>query len=298
MQRNHVLIHRLTMLVIMLALISTSVGLFYSTGGTPMEVMNQYGDPIRLYGDGIYARDSYFRAPIFKGTDLAILLILVPALIYTLIRDVRKPTVLTRLMLASFLGVSLYYASAVAFGVQYNPLHLVYIGLFSTSLFGLIASLTSISIPRLEAKMAAMPVIHGVPAFLIITGLALGLAWLPDILGAMLAGTSLKLIEHYTTEVTYVLDLGVIIPLCFAGFYYLRSKKGPGYIIISLIMTLCAVIGVILPLQTVFQMAAGIQIPLPVMITKIASFLILAVFATFFQYQLIRQLRQFNDMEI
>jgi len=53
---------------------------------------------------------------------------------------------------------------------------------------------------------------RGFFTFLILSGLALIGAWLPDILAAHAAGRSLALIENYTTEITYVLDMGIIGP--------------------------------------------------------------------------------------
>lgn len=41
-------------------------------------------------------------------------------------------------------------------------------------------------------------------AFLIVTGISLFVAWLPDIITSIKNGTSLDLIEVYTTEITYI----------------------------------------------------------------------------------------------
>ncbi|HKG69509.1 MAG TPA: hypothetical protein VKA92_11620, partial [Segetibacter sp.] len=46
---------------------------------------------------------------------------------------------------------------------------------------------------------------RGVYIFLILTGIALFVAWLPDIISSLINKRPLALIETYTTEVTYVL---------------------------------------------------------------------------------------------
>jgi hypothetical protein len=93
----------------------------------------------------------------------------------------------------------------------------------------------------------------------------------------------LALIENYTTEVTYVLDMGIIAPLSFVCLYLLKQRKGMGYVLLDMLLTLCIVIGIMLPIQTLFQLKAGIELPLAAVISKIASFCLLALFAIYFK---------------
>ena len=91
MKNNNVnVLHILTFLIIILSVVATATGLFYTTGGAPFDIINQYGDSVKMYGDGIYAHDSFFRVPIFKGTDLTILLVGVPMLAAATLLDLKK----------------------------------------------------------------------------------------------------------------------------------------------------------------------------------------------------------------
>lgn len=87
-----------------------------------------------------------------------------------------------------------------------------------------------------------------------IAGISLFIAWFPDIVTSIINRTSLELIEVYTTEITYVPDMGIMLPI-----------------------------------QSVFQLFGGISIPFPALITKIFIFVILAVFAVYFEYYLKRK---------
>lgn len=69
-------INYLCYIIIVLTLISTTVGIFYSTGGDRLTVENIYGESIELYGDGIYKYDSVLKAGGNKGTDLVMLIVL------------------------------------------------------------------------------------------------------------------------------------------------------------------------------------------------------------------------------
>ena len=145
-------LYYLVFMVAALSVVAAATGVFYTTGGAPFEVVNQYGETIIIYGDGIYAHDSYFKAPIFRGTDLVVLMVGVPLLLMATILDIRKRSLKTSLLLTSLLSLFLYYAISIAFGVTYNSLLLIYIALFSASLFGLILAMIRIDYNQGQRK--------------------------------------------------------------------------------------------------------------------------------------------------
>ena len=87
--------HILTVIIILLAIVTSALGLFYKTDGKSFNFINQYGDTVRIYGDGLYKNDSYFMAPIHRGTDFTILFFAIPLLIFALITDWKNNTVKT-----------------------------------------------------------------------------------------------------------------------------------------------------------------------------------------------------------
>ena len=173
------------------------------------DFVNQYGHTVKIFGYGIYANDSYFKAPISIGTDFCILFVLVPMFLYTYMQYQKKADMISEIKLISVYAVAFYYAASIAFGVTYNQIFLIYVLLFTCSLFGMFSHIRSVNVGQ---KITAT---KGLQAFLIISGIALIVAWLPDIISAMLKGGTLPLIGVYTTEITYVLDMGVISPMCF-----------------------------------------------------------------------------------
>jgi hypothetical protein len=290
-KNNDKALHIITLLIIILGSTSSLVGLLYTTGGKPYDFVNQYKQTIKMYGNGLYANDSYFMAPIFRGTDFTIICFGIPLLIFTLILDRKRKNVKTRLLLLASISVFLYYATSIAFGVMYNFLHLVYIALFSASLFGLIISINSIDLKLLKKSMAETLPYKGINIFLVFTGIALVVAWLPDIIGSLVYGTSLTLIEVYTTSVTYVLDMGIVAPAAFICLYLIKKRTGMGYVLLSILLTVCIVIGIMLPIQTIFQIQAGIAIPFVAVVTKIVSFVMLAIVAFYLNVKLFRKIK-------
>ena len=78
--------------------------------------------------------------------------------------------------------------------------------------------------------------------FLIISGISLFVAWLPDIITSLVNGKSLTLIEIYTTEITYVLDMGIISPMIFICLFLLKKQDGLGDILLAIILKMCEII--------------------------------------------------------
>jgi hypothetical protein len=291
-RNNDKALHIITLLIILFGSISSLVGLLYSTGAKSYDFVNQYQRTIKMYGNGLYANDSYFMAPIFRGTDFIIICVAIPLLIFALILDRKRQNVKARLLLVASISVFLYYSTSIAFAVTYNFLHLVYIALFSASLFGLIFSINSIDLKLLKNSLADTLPFKGINIFLVFTGIALVVAWLPDIISSLVNGTSLALIEVYTTSITYVLDMGIIAPAAFICMYLIKKRNGMGYVLLSILLTVCIVIGVMLPIQTVFQMQVGIVIPFVAAVTKISSFVMLAFFALYLNTKLFSSINE------
>jgi hypothetical protein len=285
-------LHLVTFIIIVLGILTSSIGLLYTTGGKAFDFVNQYGDTVRIYGDGLYARDSNFMAPISRGTDFTIICFVIPLLIVALILDMKKKSLKNRLFLMSVISVFTYYSASISFGVTYNMLHLVYIALFSASLFGLIIAIGSLDKKQVEESMGDALPYKGIYIFLALTGIALIVAWLPDIINSLVTGRSLELIEIYTTAVTYVLDMGVIAPAALICLFQLKKRRGIGYILLEMLLTVCIVIGIMLPIQTIFQVSSGIELPLVVIVTKVAIFVLLALFALYLNIKFFKNMKE------
>ena len=186
------------------------------------EITNQYGHIVEVYGYGIYAHDSFFQATISVGTDICILFVFVPMFIKVCIDYYRKGNTSCEIKLTAMYAVALYYAASIGFGLTYNRLFLAYLALFVCSLFG-----TFVHIKEMKCEKA-VSITKGLKIFLTLTGIALIVAWLPDIVPTVIEGTTLPLIGVYTTVITYILDLGIISPVCFMCIYLLMKKDKLG----------------------------------------------------------------------
>lgn len=280
----------LIIVIILLLIIIATVGFISFHTDSSYFVKNQYGEDVRIFGSGIYSHDSYFRAPIFIGSDATMLFLTVPLLVIALVIEIKNRTEKAKLFLNALLGMVLYYSASIAFGVTYNSLLLAYIALFATSLFALIISMKQIDIDALRRLHGKPRPMKGISVFLVITGLALFLAWMPDIIASLISAEPLALIEVYTTEVTYILDMGIISPLMFICLYLLKKDDEFGRILLSMLLMICLIMGVMLPVQTVYQMLAGIELPIQAIVSKVGIFVLLAAFAAHFNIRLYKSI--------
>jgi small-conductance mechanosensitive channel len=131
---------------------------------------------------------------------------------------------------------------------------------------------------------------NGLKVFLIFCGLSLFIAWLPDIIVSIINKKSLELIEIYTTQITYVLDMGIISPLIFICLFNLTRNNKIGYVLLGIILTILLIIGIMLPIQTMFQIMAGINLPIGTIISKVGIFVILALVAIYYEIKLFKNI--------
>jgi hypothetical protein len=277
----------LNIVTFILVLVVTITGILSFNPGQSYYAMNQYGESIRIWGAGIYSHDSFFKAPIHIGTDITVLFVVVPVAIYSFAKYRKEQSMERYIQNFGYISVLLYYSACLAFGVTYNRLHLVYILLFSTCLFSVNILLAFFYKTENEENRGVNSFFtKGMKVFLVLSGFSLFVAWLPDIIPTLIKDSPLALIEVYTTEPTYVLDMGIISPLMFITYYLCKKEKFIGYVLLRMILIVCLIVGIILLVQTIFQMLAGIELPIPALITKVFIFIILAVFALYFDRKL------------
>lgn len=270
----------LSIVVMALAVITTVAGMLSMNFTKAYDFVNQYGHTVKMFGYGIYARDTYFQAPISIGSDICIFFMVIPML-YMAHKDyVKRGNVISQLKLISVYGVVVYYAASIAFGLTYNRLFLVYVALFATSLFGMFRLICQLKLTQTFAPT------KGLGIFLVLSGIALIVAWLPDIIPSMINGGTISLIGVYHTCITYVLDMGVISPLCFVTLFLLKKGDPLGTLLLAIMLKACIVIGVMMFPQMICQILSGCDMPLGALVTKSFSFIALGAFASYFNKKL------------
>jgi hypothetical protein len=266
-----------TLLVAILAIAYTGIGLFSKGGPGPHEFTSVHGQTVEIYGQGIYQNDASFRAPIFRGTDAVVLFACVPVLLIAL-AWYRRGSLRGGLLLTSMLAFFLYNSASMAFGAAYNNILLLYIISFSLSFFAVILAFLNIDLGTLAARTSPKLPRIWIAVFLFIAGLSL-LVWLMDIVVALLSGNVPLTLGPYTTEATYVIDLGIILPTAYlAGILVLRRSPW-GTMLASLLITINVTIGLVVASQSIMQALDGIILTPAQYAAYVAPFVTLSIIA-------------------
>jgi hypothetical protein len=180
-----------------------------------------------IRGHGLYRYDTVNSSSQEIGTDIVTLLIGIPLLITGIVLS-RKGTLRGQLLLTGALGYFLYTYGAMCFLTAFNPFFLVYVALFSLSLFGFILSMKNLDVDEVTRHISDGFPRRAIATYFIIVAVFLTLAWLGLVASPSLTWTPPNGLESAITMVIQALDLGVIVPtsLITATLLLSRNKHG------------------------------------------------------------------------
>ena len=115
--------------------------------------------------------------------------------------------------------------------------------------------------------------------FVFIAGLSL-LVWLMDIIGALVSHGVPPTLGPYSTEATYVLDLGIILPTAYLAEILVLRRSPWGTLLASILITVNVTIGLVVASQFIMQAMDEIFLTPAQYAAYVAPFVILSLFAT------------------
>lgn len=261
----------------LLAFIATSAGLFWPAEGEPFTFTTLHGQTVQMYGQGLYRNDSLLIGSGFRGQDAVTLLLGLPLLGVALLLT-RRGSLRGGLLLMGILAYFLYYGVSMALGAAYNPLFLVYVALFSVGLFAFVTAFTSIDPATLAANISPRLPHRGIAVFLFFVGLVLIVVWFGlSLLPAMLQGKAPAELASYTTLITHVLDLGIMMPVSILAGVLILRRAPLGYLLASTMLIFSWLIGVTIAASTTAQWLAGYPYTVGQIVGMVTPFIILAL---------------------
>jgi hypothetical protein len=249
----------LAYLITLLALIATGAGIFWQGSGSSYDFTTLRGEVVEIFGHGLYRYDTVSFAAQGIGQDCATLLVGIPLLIVGIILT-RRGSLRGQLLLAGGLGYMLYTYTSYAFLVAYNEFFLIYVALYSLSLFAFILAVSGMDAEMVSRKVSSKMPRRGIAIFLMLIAAFLGLAWLGRIVPPLLAGTPPFGLEAYTTLGIQALDLGVIVPASIITAVLLWQKRPWGYTLVSVLMVKALMMGAALIAMIIGQILAGVAV--------------------------------------
>jgi len=265
-------------LIAVLAIIMSTAGLFTPGGNGPYPFTTIHGNTVEMDGQGLYRNDSLFVAALLRGTDTITLLVSVPLLLASY-WFYRRGSMRGNIFMAGMLTYFLYVGFTYTFSVIFNAMFLVYVAVFSASLFATITALATFDIHMLSNNISAGFPQRGIAIFMVVAGLGTLTLWLSELIGPIMNGQAPMNLGPYTTMFTHGFDSAVITPATIITGIYVLRRKPLGYLLAAPLLILCTNIGLVVIAQTVSQTWAGFVFPIGVYIGMIGSWIVMGAFA-------------------
>lgn len=240
-----------------LTLFATLAGL-WPAEGTPYALTTFRGEEVTINARGLYYWDTVSMVAQMQANDLVTLVLGLPLLAISFWMA-RRGSLRGRLMLAGTLGFILYTYITMCFGAHYNALFLVYVALFSLSLFAFVLVLMSIDIPTLPAHFSDKLPRGWIAGLLFFAAAFLSLAWLGRI-AATFAPGAIPALENTTSMFIQAMDLGLIVPVCLVSGILLLRRHAWGYLLASVGLTKFLTLGIAVSLMGLNMARVGVPV--------------------------------------
>ncbi|MEL4505613.1 hypothetical protein AAEX63_11260 [Luteococcus sp. H138] len=255
--------------------------------GHESTLVNRYGQSVEIFGAGLYARESVLRAGIFTGVD-AVNLLACPLVLLALRRADRRAW---RLVLIALLAGSTYYTLSLAAGSTYYYGALLQYAMLGTTTFAFVGVLLATDRDDLAAHNSWQLPWRALTVFLALGGVALVVAWLPDIVASWGNHATLSMAEVYSTEITYALDMGIVGPMILVTAVELRRRTGLGLVLGASVLVVCVAVAVQSIGGAVLLWPVYRELGVAQVVTKIVVFIVLGVVGGWLLARLLRAQR-------
>jgi hypothetical protein len=209
-----------------------------------------------LFLPGLYREPPAF-VPVLQAQDL-VTLVAVPILIGALVAAWRGSARAT-LVWVGLLGYVFYTYTGAAFAYFFNDFFLIYIALFSLSVFALVAAAAGLDVAALRRRFDGAEPRRAVAAFLVLIALMLGALELRENIQFLATDTLPTIITNSggVTSFVYVLDLGIIAPLAVLSAVWLWRRAPWGYVLAGFLLIKGVAMGLALLAMDGFSLRAG-----------------------------------------
>jgi hypothetical protein len=244
-------------LIFALALVATLAGL-WPAEGAPYPLTTFRGEEVLINARGLYYWDTVSSAAQIQANDLVTLTLGLPLLAVSFWLA-RRGSLRGRLLLAGTLGFILYTYITMAFGAQYNVLFLVYVALFSLSLFAFVLVMMSFDLETLPAHFSEKLPRGWIAGLLFFAAAFLSLAWLGRI-AATFSSSAVPGLDNTTSMFIQAMDLSLIVPVCILSGILLLRRHAWGYLLASVGLTKFLTLGIAVSLMGLNMARVGVPV--------------------------------------
>jgi len=250
--------------IFLLTLFAAAMGLFYKTPGEPYPFTSHRGEMVMLNGHGLYFFDTVSSAAQMQGNDLITLVVGLPLLLVSAWMAFRS-SLRGRLLLTGTLGFILYTYLSMATLASFNALFVVYVALFTLSMYAFILCMKSFDLNDLPKHFSEKLPRGWIAGLMFVVAGFFALAWLGRVFTGLQAG-AVPALENTTTMVIQFMDLGLIAPAAVLGGILLLRRNAWGYLLAAIMMTKGVTLGLAVSTMAINMTLKGVPDSLGIMI--------------------------------
>ena len=184
-----------------------------------------------LFIDGLYQDNLLVKSALYSN-DLVTLLLAVPLLILSLVLS-KRGSQRAQLVWFGMLFYTLYNYAFYLFGAAFNSLFLVYVALFTLSIFALIFGITSLNVKGITERFRPGTPVKWIGGYMVLVALLLGSFHISLSLGYVFTGQVPEIVinvEHPTNLIS-ALDLSLVVSFGLLGAVWLWKRQPWGYVL-------------------------------------------------------------------
>ena len=208
--------------------------------------------------EGLY-RDNAFVRTTWLGNDAVTLLLAVPVLIAALIFTARG-SVKAQLVWMGVLDYMLYNYAFYLFGAAFNAMFLVYVALLGLSIFALIFGLANLDTQRIAGQFRPKTPVGWIGGYFLFVAAGLSAVYVMQSVGYIASGQlpGIVSISGHPTSIVFALDLTLLVPWLVVGAVWLMKRQAWGYVIAGILSVKGPLYTLILAVNSVLVMRAGL----------------------------------------
>jgi hypothetical protein len=210
-----------------------------------------------LFIDDLY-RDNAFATSAWQGTDLATLVLAVPILVAALIFSLRG-SFRAQLIWLGMLDYMLYSYAYYLFGAAFNAFFLIYVALFTLSIFALIFGLAKVDTKGIGQRFRDSTPVRWIAGYMLFVAAGIGGLWIAQSLSFVITGQVPEFINKvaHPTSVVFALDLSLVVPFLILGAIWLWKRRSWGYLLAAILNVKGAAYMLTLAIVSISAVQAG-----------------------------------------
>jgi hypothetical protein len=197
-----------------------------------------------LVWDNLY-KDSEIIMLAWIGNDAVTLFVVVPAMVWSMVKS-KKGSGRAQLIWMGLLGYFIYNYAFYLFGAVLNKFFLLYVALFSLSVYALILSLMRLDLTEVAEKFSERTPVKWISIFLLFISLPLAMVELGMVMDFMLTGKT-----PAVPSLIFALDLSIVVPNTAVAAILIWKRKPWGFMLTAMMLVKAFTYGLGLSISTI-----------------------------------------------